>query len=160
QVARESAKAMSKVIEDQLVETRWKDVSIKAQHSAHLYGTGIVKGPLVERKIRTRFVKTKGKWITKSEEYLAPFVDYVPIWRFYPDMNATELSQCQFVYERHQMTKAAVLELAKRKSFKKQVIVDYVKARPEGEVVVRYYDNELSSLGERDANQRVRNGQY
>jgi hypothetical protein len=162
ELARKASKGMSKVIEDQLVEARYKQVSLQAQHSGHLYGTGIVKGPLVERKVRTRFVQKGEKWIQQSEEYTVPFLDYVPLWRWYPDMNTTDLEQCQFVYERHQMSKTALLALTKRNSFKrkKQVILDYVKARPDGEVVARYYDSELKTLGERDANQAVKNGQY
>jgi hypothetical protein len=49
----------------------------------------------------------------RAETYVVPFVDYVPLWRFYPDMAATELEQCRFVYERHLMTKRATwLDLA------------------------------------------------
>ena len=160
EVVRSAAKRMAKIIEDQLVEARYKDVSIKTIHSGHLYGTGIMKGPLVERKIRTTFVQEGGKWVAKSESYVVPFVDYVPIWRWYPDMNATSLDQCKYVYERHNMTKADLVELAARKSFNKQKIVDYVKAHPDGEIKLRYYDNELRIIGERTANQGNKQNQY
>jgi hypothetical protein len=160
EVVRQSAKKMSKVIEDQLVEARYKDVSIKTIHSGHLYGTGIMKGPLVERKIRTTFTQQGNNWVPKSESYVVPFVDYVPIWRFYPDMNATTLEQCKYVYERHNMTRADLAELAQRKSFNRQKIVDYLKAHPDGEIKLRYYDNELRIIGERTANQGNKNNQY
>jgi hypothetical protein len=160
EVARQAAKGMSKVIEDQLVEARYKQASLMALHSAHLYGTGILKGPLVERKVRTRFVQKGDKWIAQNEEYITPFVEYVPLWRWYPDMADTELEQCQFAYERHIMTKAKILDLARRKSFKKAQIVDYVKANPNGQVVHRTFDQELKSLGERDSKQALENGQY
>ena len=160
EVVRQSAKKMSKVIEDQLVEARYKDVSIKTIHSGHLYGTGIMKGPLVERKIRTTFTQQGNNWVPKSESYVVPFVDYVPIWRFYPDMNATTLEQCKYVYERHNMTRADLAELAQRKSFNRQKIVDYLKAHPDGEIKLRYYDNELRIIGERTANQGNKNHQY
>jgi len=160
EVVRQSAKKMSKVIEDQLVEARYKDVSIKTIHSGHLYGTGIMNGPLVERKIRTTFTQQGNNWVPKSESYVVPFVDYVPIWRFYPDMNATTLEQCKYVYERHNMTRADLAELAQRKSFNRQKIVDYLKAHPDGEIKLRYYDNELRIIGERTANQGNKNNQY
>jgi hypothetical protein len=155
-----ASKKMSKVIEDQLVEARYKDVCLKTIHSGHLYGTGIMKGPLVERKIRTTFVQTVKGWEAKNESYVVPFVDYVPIWRFYPDMNATDLDQCKYVYERHNMTRADLVELSKRKSFNTQKIVDYVKAHPDGEIKLRYYDNELRIIGERTANQGNKQNQY
>ncbi|MEO8296340.1 MAG: hypothetical protein ABI574_00890 [Burkholderiales bacterium] len=159
-MAKESAKAMSATINDQLVEARYKDVSIKAIHSGHLYGTGIVKGPLVERRVRTRFVKQGKKWVTKSESYVVPFLDYVPIWRFYPDMTATELSQCRYVYERHSMTRAEMAELARRKSFNGAVLKAYILAHPDGEVRLRHYDNELRSIGERETTQSAKGGAY
>lgn len=160
EMVRQSAKGMSKVIEDQLVEARYKEVSLKTIHSGHLYGTGIMKGPLVERKIRTTFIQQGNNWVPKSESYVVPFVDYVPIWRFYPDMNATTLEQCKYVYERHNMTRADLADLAQRKSFNRQKIVDYLKAHPDGEIKLRYYDNELRIIGERTANQGNKNNQY
>lgn len=159
-MAKEASKKMAKVIEDQLVEARYKDVAIKTVHSGHLYGTGVMKGPLVERKIRTRFVQQGNSWIAKSETYVVPFVDYVPLWRFYPDMSATELDQCRYAYERHQMTKADLVNLSQRKSFNKQRIVDYIKSNPQGEVKLRYFDNELRAIGERNSTQGNKAGTY
>ena len=151
--AKESSKKMAKTIEDQLVESRYKEVCIKAVHSGHLYGTGVIKGPLIERKVRTRFVMEGGRWIAKSESYVVPFVDYVPLWRFYPDMNATQLSECRYVYERHNMTVSDLAELAERKSFNKKAIVNYIKSHPHGQTTPRYIDNELKVIGERQQNQ-------
>lgn len=159
-LVKQAAKKMAKVIEDQLIEARYKQVSLQTIHSGHLYGTGIMKGPLVERKIRTTFVHEGSKWVAKSESYVVPFVDYVPIWRFYPDMNATSLDQCKYVYERHSMTKADMAELAQRKSFDSKKIIAYIKAHPDGEVKLRYYDNELRIIGERSANQGNKQNQY
>jgi len=159
-MAKAAAKKMAKVIEDQLVEARYKDVAIKTVHSGHLYGTGVMKGPLVERKIRTRFVQQGNNWVPKSETYVVPFVDYVPLWRFYPDMAATELDQCRYAYERHQMTKADLVNLSQRKSFNKQRIVDYIKSNPAGEVKLRYFDNELRVIGERNTTQGNKAGTY
>lgn len=167
--AKESSKRMAKVIDDQLTEARYKEVSLKAVHSAHLYGTGVLKGPLVERKVRTRFrnvVKTTPNgaqmqaWEAYSESYVVPFVDFVPLWRFYPDMNSVTLDGCRYVYERHTMAKHEVLELATRRSFDKTKIIDYVKANPNGSVVARYFDNELKAIGDREAMQSSGDGQY
>jgi hypothetical protein len=159
-MAKASSKKMAKVIDDQLVEARYKDVAVKTIHSGHLYGTGVMKGPLVERKIRTTFIQTAKGWEAKSESYVVPFVDYVPLWRFYPDMNATSLDQCKYVYERHQMTKADLVELSQRKSFNKTKIVNYIKSHPEGEIKLRYFDNELRIIGERTANQGNKQNTY
>lgn len=160
EMATKSAKGMSRVIEDQLTEARYKKASVQAIHSGHLYGTGIIKGPLVERKIRTRFVLKGRKWVPQSQTYVIPFVEYVPLWRFYPDMSATELEDCRYVYERHLMTRAKLAELANRKSFKADVIKEYITSNPDGQVRPLSLDAELKTIGEREANQNAKDGQY
>lgn len=159
-LVKEAAKGMSQVIEDQLVETRYKDTCRKAVHSGNLYGTGVIKGPLVERKVRTRYVQTGEKWASKDETYIVPFVEHVPLWRFYPDMTVTELEDCRFVYERHSMSKHQMVALSKRKSFKGEIIKKHLVAYRDGCTKPRYYDNELRSLGERDAADASKSGQY
>ncbi len=161
-MAEASAKQMSKVIEDQLSECRYKQVALKAIHSGHLYGIGIIKGPLVEKRIRTRFIVEGGKWVSKSETYMVPFIDHVPVWRFYPDMSSSELRACRFVYERHTMTRHEMSELAARPSFSrgKQRIIDWIKANPKGHAQPRYWDNELRSIGERQSTHGDPGGTY
>lgn len=160
--AKESAKRMSDVITDQLVEARYKPVALKTIHSGHLYGIGIMKGPLVEKRVKTRFAMINGKWTPQSQEYYLPFLDHVPVWRFYPDMSATELRACRFVYERHTMTRHEMSELATRKSFAKwrSHIIDWIKANPKGHAQPRYWDNELRTIGDRNSTQGDAGGTY
>lgn len=155
-----SAKKMAQVIDDQLTEVAYKAVCKKAIHSAHLYGTGIIKGPLVERRVRSTFVHKDGKWVERSESYVVPFVDYVPIWRFYPDMGSDSLAKCRYVFERHQMTHADLAELSCMKSFNKTMIVNYLKSHPRGEVTVKFIDNELKIIGDRTQDQGANDGKY
>ena len=159
-MATKAAKGMSRVIEDQLVEARYKKASVQAIHSAHLYGTGIIKGPLVEKKIRTQFVFRHGKWQPLSETYITPFVDYVPLWRFYPDMSATCIEDCRYAYERHLMTKSALAALAERKSFSSEKIRQYILSNPDGLVTELFVDSELKSIGERASSMNQKAGQY
>jgi hypothetical protein len=159
-MCKEAAKGMSKVIDDQLTEVRYKQVTRKCIHSGNLYGTGVLKGPLVERRVRQRFQMQGKKWAPKAEEYLVPFVEAVPLWRFYPDMAATEQEQCRFIYERHSMTKHEMSALSRRRTFKRQAILDYLAANPKGQIRTRTYDNELKSLGERDAANIANSGMY
>lgn len=160
-LCREAAKGMTKVIEDQLVEVRYKQITRRAVHSGNLYGTGIIKGPLVERKVRQRFSQVAAnKWEPRSEEYIVPFVDFVPLWRFYPDMAATELDQCRFVYELHLMTRHEVSALISRKSFDGQKIKEYLEANPRGSSSSRTYENELKALGEREGTSVRTSGMY
>lgn len=157
----QSAASMADVIDDQLTEARYKDAARNVIHSGNLYGTGVLKAPLVERKIRQSFHRAEsGKWSLETESYVVPFVEHVPLWRFYPDMAATRLEDCRYVFERHVMTKSAMLALAERKSFNDKTIIDYVTARPDGEVQSKYFDTELASLGDRIAINVIKTGQY
>lgn len=160
QMVKSAAVEMQKTIDDQLAETRYKEVAKQVIGSGNLYGTGVLKAPLVERKIRQRFVQEGGKWKLKTETYVVPFVEYVPLWRWFPDMTATNLQDCRFVYERHLMTKTAVLKLADRKSFAGAVIKNHVTSNPNGLLRPRYYDSELKMIGDRTATQVQNNGQY
>lgn len=157
---KEAAKGMTKVMDDQLVEIRYKQVTKKAVHSGNLYGTGILKGPLVERRVRQRFSQEGAKWKPKNEEYIVPFVDFVPLWRFYPDMAPTDLEQLRFAYERHLMTRHEFSALASRRTFKKQVILDHIQANPRGCASVKWFENEVKSLGDREEQQTRDNGMY
>lgn len=157
-----AAKKMTQVIDDQLAESRYKQSARKVLHSGHLYGTGVLKAPLVERKIRTKFtknLKTK-KWQMITETYVVPFVDYVPLWRFYPDMSATELEDCRYTYELHQLTQQKLADMAQRKSFNGAVIKAYILAHPKGEQATRRHDSELRQIGERETSNTKDSGQY
>lgn len=160
EMCKQSAKGMAKVIDDQLSEVRYKQICKQVIHSGNLYGTGVLKGPLVERRVRSKFIQQGGKWVEKSESYVVPFIDYVPLWRFYPDMGADCLEKCRYVYERHHMVKFDLAELANRKSFNREVIINYLKSHPSGETTVKMIDNELKVIGERFSKQGNNDGKY
>lgn len=155
-----TAKKMTLVIDDQLAEADYQTIARQVLHSGHLYGTGVLKAPLVERKTRSKFVFARGKWEMKTESYVVPFVDAVPLWRFYPDMSAVTLAECRYVYELHRMTRAALVDLSKKKSFKGGLIRDYILANPLGAQTHRYYDTEIRSIGERTAAHTKDDGTY
>jgi len=158
--AGERAKKMAVAIDDQLAEAGFKEVCKKAIHSGNLYGTGIVKGPLVERKVRTRFVRTGGKWLPQSETFVTPFLDFVPLWRFYPDMSASELQHCQFVWERHTMTRRGMADLASRRSFDGAKIKAHVLANADGLSEQRYTEEQLKEIGDRSTQAAKGKGLY
>lgn len=160
QMVKTAADEMVKTIDDQLQEAKYKEAARQVIHSGNLYGTGILKAPLVERKVRQRFIHQGGKWVMRNETFVTPFVDYVPIWRFFPDMTATDIENCRYVYERHLMTKTALLRLAEKKSFNGVKIKEYVDSNPDGQIKPRYYDTELKAIGERQATNDNKSGQY
>lgn len=159
-VAKQASDGMTKVMDDQLSEAKYKKVAREVLHSGHLYGTGILKAPLVERKTRTKFVKENNKWVMKTESYVVPFMEAVSIWRWYPDMSATTLEDCRYTYELHLFTRHALFSLSQKKSFDKKKILAYLEAYPKGQRETRYFDNEIRQIGDRTNSQHKDDGQY
>lgn len=189
ELAAAAAREMSKTVDDQLVECRYKEASLKAVHSGHLYGLGILKGPLVDQKIRTSWTKSTVqvpvldaggkpvlddagqpvakpalKWQLTTEYYRVPFVEFVPVWRWYPDMHSSELDGCRFVYELHNMTAHKLFELAQTKPFAsgRGKIVAFLESNPKGyrmQETMRHA-NELKRLGDRDTVQNSEDGGF
>lgn len=161
QYVKSAADKMRERIEAQIAETRYKAIARKVVHSGVLYGTGILKSPLVERKERTRYVQTKGgKWERRVEQYTVPFMDFVPIWRWYPDMHATEQEHSRYTWERHLFSRQAFLALANRPTFDKKAIKDYATSLPMGLVNMKDFEGELRLLGERDSVYDQAGGMY
>lgn len=160
--AANAAKRMGKTIEDQLADTKYRDVALKVLHSGHVYGHGILKAPLVEKKVRTRFSadpKT-GRWTIQNEAYAAPYIEHVPVWRWYPDMSALELKDCRYCWELHRMPYHRLAGLASRKAFNGEAIRQYMLSHAQGALLQTNFDTELRSLGERKSVQINDTRQY
>lgn len=156
----DAAKRMTQVMDDQLAESRYKTIARHVLHSGHLYGTGVLKAPLVERKTRQKYVREHGKWVIKTQSYVVPFVDWVPLWRFYPDMSATELEHCRYIFEVHLLSRAQLGNLASNRSFKGDAIRAHILANPKGLRKNRSFDNDIRDIGGRTATNIKDDGQY
>lgn len=156
-----AAERMASTIDDQLVECRYKKVARSVMLSGNLYGTGVLKGPLIQRKTRTSYTRKAGKWVEKIRRFVVPYVESVPLWRFYPDMAAADIEDCQYVWERHVLTGSAIEDLAARKSFKGAALNEYLLANPEGTSNLNLtYEAELLDMGNREAIAVRSNGRY
>lgn len=159
----EAAKKMENRIDDQLAESRYRDVARKVIHSGNLYGTGILKGPLVERRTRTSYVydSEKGKYQQKVQSFAAPFLTETPIWRFYPDMTVTELKDCRYTWEHHRLSRSELVELAERKTFDGSVIKSHITTNPDGLIKLMNYEQHLRVMGlQIRINSSSKTGQY
>lgn len=154
QAAQQAASKMETRISDQLSEGRYRDEARKVLHSGNLYGTGILKGPLVERRERVSYVwqdeanKKKGGFVRESHYFAAPFMTEVPLWRWYPDMNVTRLEDARFAWEHHRLSKAYFAALADRKTFRSDVIKSHINTNPYGSIRPRTYESELRNMGD------------
>ncbi len=136
---------MQSTIEDQLIQAHYRTEAKKAIHDGNLYGTGIIKGPLVDVVTRERFSADGDSWVAVAEQKYIPFITHVPLWKFFPDMLATDIEDCRYTWERHRLTKSKLMELAENPSFDGEVIIRYSKTSPSR--IRKDYEQEVESIG-------------
>jgi hypothetical protein len=150
----------------------WTGILRQAIHAGNLYGTGIVKGPLVTEKVGTKYrpvIKTEmqehpdphnpGQVIQipvqvqtweadKTTEY-APYITRSSHWGFYPDPSANNADELQGMYERHIKTRMEMLDLHAREDFDSEAIMGVLEAYPNGTAQAwKTYETELRAIGE------------
>lgn len=148
ELATKAATAMSIEIEDQLTEGKYVDVIRDVMHSGHLYGTGVLKGPMVEVRPVNRYVQKGGEFVLDEVTRMRPYFEFVSLWDTYPDLSSDNLEDGDFVWQRHVMNKQKLRRLAKRKSFMGQRIRDYLRLNPEGDAQLKRHEMELMRLKE------------
>ena len=122
--AKESARNMEKLIHDQIEESNGSSELRSAIFEAALFGTGIVKGPFNYNKTLHRWVKNEE---TGEREYTpssvrVPRTEFVSIWDFFPDANATTIEECEYIVHRHKMNKSQLRGLGRMPYFNKDEI--------------------------------------
>lgn len=145
---RNSARKMATLVDDQLTEAGYKAIARKVIHSGNLYGTGILKGPLVDKRIRSQYRWEGGDWTYKTNYYRAPFISHVSIWRFYPDMAVTCPEDCRYMWEHHRLGRAALAEMAEKKTFDSEAIKEHIASHPDGCIKLMTYEDDLFSMSD------------
>ena len=114
-----AAKAMQKKIHDQLEESGANKHLRSTAFEMSLFGTGVIKGPFA-------IDKEYPNWGDDGEYdplfKTVPQVSHVSVWNFYPDPDANNMDEAQFVIERHKMSRSQLRQLKKRPYFRSQVI--------------------------------------
>jgi len=146
--ADKACKLMETEIRDQLVEAKYRKLIKLVINSGNLFGTGILKGPLVNRTFKKTWAMDEvGKWNLTSIPKLSPFIDFTPVWEMYPESLATSFSEARFNFQRSIMPKHQVLELCSRPDFSTKVIKEYLRDNPDGDTVMLGWETELRMLG-------------
>jgi hypothetical protein len=148
QEAKRAAASMEREIRDQLAEIRYRKTMKDVIHSGDLYGTGILKGPLVNRKTKKSWVvDATGNWTLSQQPILLPYIQFTQVWNVYPDTTATRFDEARFVFERNVLPKHFVLGLAERQDFNEARIRDYLRMHPEGDAQPLHWESELRRIG-------------
>jgi hypothetical protein len=134
-----AAKQMQKKIQDQLEESSASKHLRSTAFEMALFGTGVMKGPFAADKEYPNW-DDEGEYnpIFKT----VPQLNHVSVWNFFPDPDASNMDEAQYVIERHKMSRTQLRALKKRPFFRSKVIDEAIQA---GENYVRkYWEDDLA----------------
>jgi len=114
-----AAKKMEKKIHDQLEESNASKHLRNAAFECALFGTGIMKGPFAVDKEYPNWDE-EGNYDPTIKTI--PSTSSTSIWNFYPDPDATNMDDAEYVVERHKMSRSQLRGLKKRPFFREQAI--------------------------------------
>lgn len=121
--ARKPCQAMEREIDDQLTECNYYRIAREVIHDACLFGTGIIKAPVIVEKTEKKWIKVAGAVHELSEKsLLAPSVERVDPFNFFPDMAAHCIEDSSGDLERRYMTRSKLRKLSNRPGYKKDRI--------------------------------------
>lgn len=156
--ARSRAEAMEREIDDVLTECDYPAEGRRCIHYAAVLGTGILKGPQVETFTNSKYRQVEGgEWAGMIEEEERPVARNVYPWDFVPDMSGRELRDCEYVFERHFMTRKQIRSLPKsydQNAIQKLLKLDATATHQTADAEGLY--NELRALSGLDQNYRDR----
>ena len=109
-----AAKKMEKKIHDQLLESGASKHLRSSMFEMCLLGTGVMKGPFsVDKEYPNWDEEGNYDPLIKT----VPSTNYVSAWNFYPDPQAANMEDAEYVVERHKMSKSQVRALRNRPFF-------------------------------------------
>ena len=140
--AQKAARRMEKLIHDQIEESNGASEIRSALFEASLFGTGIIKGPFNFNKTLNRWSKGEdGKRTYSPITVRVPRIEFVSIWDFFPDPNATTIEEAEYVFHRHRMNRTQLRSLSKLPYFDKNAVRECMQMGPN--YVEKDYEQEL-----------------
>ena len=125
------ARRMEKLIHDEIDESSGSQELRNAIFESVLLGTGIIKGPFTFNKTLHRYVKNEdGTRSYQPEQVKVPRLEFVSAWDFYPDPNAKNIEECEYVVHRHKLNKNQLRDLLDRPFFDKEAVLETLQDGP------------------------------
>ena len=145
--AKKAAELMQEEIDDQLTEANYNAACRSVIHDSVVMGTGIIKGPMVEKRAKRAWVDDgQGNWGLSSNADYKPTAAHVDPWNFFPDMSATKWKDAEFCFERHLLTRKQLRLLSKQPGYMKDQIRNLLQQSPNISQSKLNYLNELREM--------------
>ena len=134
-----AAKNMEKKIMDQLQESGANKQLRSTVFEMALFGTGVMKGPFAVDKEYPNW-DDEGNYSPIFKTIAS--TSHVSVWNFFPDPDAANMDEAQYVIERHKMSRTQLRALKKRPYFRENVIDEVIE---QGENYdKKYWEDDLS----------------
>ena len=124
------AKNLEKLIHDQLEESEAITTLRHVFFEMCLLGTGILKGPFSFDKEYHSFEEQEDTSIYIKKIKSVPKIEAVSCWDFYPDPNATNIHDCDYVIQRHSYNKQQFEDLAEKPMFNAEAVKECLDMGP------------------------------
>ena len=146
--AKEVSAKMQSEMDDQLTEMNYPEETKKVLRSGLLYGTGILGGPLVNQRTKRQWVPDEqtSDFTENISNEDVPFMEFVRIWDWYPDMSVAEIDQASGFFQRAIMTKHDLRQLMKRPDFYKDIIKQFLTDFPNGNYTPESWEVDLQQI--------------
>ena len=147
--AQVAAKKMQKKILNQLEECHASKHLRSTAFEMSLFGTGILKGPFaVNKEFPDWDLEGNYNPLIKT----VPQVSHVSIWNLYPDPDASNMEEAEYVIERHKLSRSQLRALKKRPFFRGNVIEASIK---QGESYVKqWWEDDLADYEQQHSIER------
>ena len=147
--AQKAARRMEKLIHDQIEESNGASEIRNALFESALFGTGIVKRPFNFNNTLHRWDEGEdGDRVYSPVDVRVPRLEFVSIWDFFPDPNATNVDESEYVFHRHRMNRTQLRSLGKMPYFDKEAIRTCLQMGPN--YVEEDYEHELKDDNRND----------
>lgn len=144
----EACRQMEKEIEAQLANTKYPMHCRRAMEERVILGSGVVKGPINTGKMKVTYEKMGNEWVPSITAAKEPTMEYVTLWRFYPDMSVTDFNECSDTIEIHPMTPIELAQYRKHPGFDAAAIDEILRgdATTQGPIKPEFYNERYKAF--------------
>ncbi len=152
------------VMSDQLNDCQYANELFKVIHEMAKYGMGVMKGPLVEMKNYTRWMRQRDEETGNTVHVRAdvkkprPLFQHVHCWDLYPDPEASSIEDAEYVFELHRWSRKKLRNAAMRMGFDRKVTRRLLRENPKLGAIYQSFHEGLREIehGDRYGSQSTR----